>query len=75
MKSCIFMISETMSLTFEDESDDEEDVLTHESKTYKGVHINFPLTKSDIDTLIDSFRRKKVSFLIFVINMLYKCPN
>lgn len=57
----LFMLAETLNLMFEDESEDEDDVITHESKTtYKGVHINFPLNKNDIDTLIDSFRRKKV---------------
>lgn len=57
----LFTFTETLNLTFEDESDEEDDIITHESKTtYKGVHINFPLNKTDIDTLIDSFRRKKV---------------
>ncbi|GAB0087920.1 hypothetical protein DMENIID0001_022870 [Sergentomyia squamirostris] len=50
---------------FSDESDDlaEEGLSAPEKQTYRGPHITFPLTKKDLDTLIDLFRKKKYNRL------------
>lgn len=34
-----------------------------EQRQYRGPHINFPLAKKDLDTLIDLFRKKKYNRL------------
>lgn len=48
---------------FVDESDDqEEEDMEHVEKKYRGIHINFPMQKDDLDKLIEFFRRKKVCF-------------
>ncbi|KRT80131.1 HLH domain-containing protein [Oryctes borbonicus] len=45
---------------FEDETDEgEDDGVQHVEKQYRGIHLNFPLKRADLDTLIDAFRRKK----------------
>ena len=48
-------------MQFEDESDDGEDEnMQHVEKQYRGIHINFPMKRHDLDALIDAFRKKKV---------------
>lgn len=48
-------------MRFEDETDEgEEDGMQHIEKQYRGIHLNFPLKRADLDALIDAFRRKKV---------------
>jgi hypothetical protein len=47
-----------MDLKYEDESEDGS--LPSVDGGYKGTHISFPLTRSDLDALIDTFRKKKV---------------
>lgn len=52
-------------MRFEDESDEgEEDGMQHVEKGYRGIHINFPMKRADLDALIDAFRKKKVGFYI-----------
>lgn len=55
---------------YSDESEDEEAELSYskeqqgaEKQPYRGPHINFPLAKPDLDTLIDLFRKKKANRL------------
>lgn len=51
-------------MKFEDESDEfEEDGAQNVDKCYKGIHINFPMKKQDLDLIIDTFRKKKVYIL------------
>ncbi|CAD7081267.1 unnamed protein product [Hermetia illucens] len=49
---------------FSDESDDLSDEgICGPERSYRGPHLNFPLQKKDIDTLIDLFRKKKYNRL------------
>lgn len=53
---------EAIDAKFSDESDDlaeEEGITGPERPPYRGPHINFPMAKKDLDTLIDLFRKKK----------------
>ncbi|XP_065159086.1 serine/threonine-protein phosphatase rdgC isoform X2 [Atheta coriaria] len=51
---------ENLDMHFVDESDDqEEEDMEHVEKKYRGIHINFPMQKDDLDKLIEFFRRKK----------------
>lgn len=61
---------EQLDSKFSDESDELEEGICGPEKAYRGPHINFPLQKKDIDTLIDFFRKKKV--YIYLINIKYK---
>ena len=56
-----------MDQKYEDESED--DSLPSMDGGYKGIHINFPLTNTDLDALIDTFRKKKVSFCFTSTNV------
>ena len=47
-----------MDQKYEDESED--DSLPSVDGGYKGIHISFPLARTDLDALIDTFRKKKV---------------
>lgn len=59
-------------MKFEDESDDLEDEgAQNVEKCYKGIHLNFPMKRQDLDLLIDSFRKKKVSNTIFQGSCIY----
>lgn len=54
-------VVDTADMKFEDESDDLEDEgAQNVDKCYKGIHLNFPMKRQDLDLLIDSFRKKKV---------------
>lgn len=53
-----------------DESDDSLDEVVVEPKSYKGPHLNFPLTKPDLDMLINLFRKRKVSSSFFLFSHL-----
>lgn len=57
--------AEAIDTKFSDESDDlaEEDITGPEKQPYRGAHINFPMAKKDLDTLIDLFRKKKYNRL------------
>lgn len=58
----MFLCLDTADMKFEDESDELEDEgAQNVEKCYKGIHINFPMKKQDLDLLIDSFRKKKVT--------------
>lgn len=61
----IFSPAEAIDAKFSDESDDmaDEDITGPEKQPYRGPHINFPMTKKDLDTLIDLFRKKKYNRL------------
>ncbi|XP_063223975.1 serine/threonine-protein phosphatase rdgC [Bacillus rossius redtenbacheri] len=48
----------TTSPNFEDEVEDCVSISTLDN-VYKGIHINSPLTRQDLDALIESFRKKK----------------
>ncbi|KAK5643890.1 hypothetical protein RI129_007735 [Pyrocoelia pectoralis] len=51
---------DSLNFRFEDESDDvEEEGMQHVEKKYRGIHINFPMRRSDLDALIDAFRKRK----------------
>lgn len=56
--------TESIEDDFLDESDDSLDECTMEPKKhkYKGPHIKLPLEKSDLDTLINLFRKRKYHF-------------
>lgn len=56
---------EAIDAKFSDESDDlaEEGITGPERPQYRGPHINFPMAKKDLDTLIDLFRKKKYNRL------------
>ena len=51
--------TDTVDQKYEDESEDSS--LQSVDGGYKGIHISFPLTRTDLDALIDTFRKKKVS--------------
>uniref|UniRef100_A0A1B0CWS5 Uncharacterized protein n=1 Tax=Lutzomyia longipalpis TaxID=7200 RepID=A0A1B0CWS5_LUTLO len=57
--------TEGMDLKFSDESDElaDEGISGPEKLSYRGPHITFPLTKKDLDALIDLFRKKKYNRL------------
>uniref|UniRef100_A0A336KZ48 Serine/threonine-protein phosphatase with EF-hands n=1 Tax=Culicoides sonorensis TaxID=179676 RepID=A0A336KZ48_CULSO len=49
-----------LDLKFSDESDDLADEgLSGPERTYRGPHIDFPMTRKDLDIIIDLFRKKK----------------
>ncbi|XP_033608123.1 serine/threonine-protein phosphatase rdgC [Cryptotermes secundus] len=48
---------DTVDQKYEDESEDGS--LQSVDGGYKGIHISFPLTRDDLDALIDTFRKKK----------------
>lgn len=50
-----------MDLRFSDESEEPDEDGAQPEKGYKGPHLNFPLQSKDIDSLIETFRKKKVS--------------
>ncbi|KAK4887062.1 hypothetical protein RN001_003333 [Aquatica leii] len=51
---------DSLNFRFEDESDEvEEEGMQHVEKTYRGIHINFPMKRTDLDALIDAFRKRK----------------
>lgn len=55
-------ITDNLDSKFSDESDELADEgITGPERTYRGPHLIFPLQKKDIDTLIDVFRKKKVT--------------
>lgn len=48
-------------MKWEDESDEvEEEGMEHVEKGYRGIHLTFPLKRSDLELLIDTFRKRKV---------------
>lgn len=57
--------TDALDVKFSDESDDlaEEGITGPERQPYRGPHINFPMTKKDLDMLIDLFRKKKYNRL------------
>jgi hypothetical protein len=55
----VVFFTDTVDQKYEDES--EEGSLQSVDGGYKGIHIRFPLTRTDLDALIDTFRKKKVS--------------
>ncbi|XP_059618091.1 serine/threonine-protein phosphatase rdgC [Phlebotomus argentipes] len=57
--------TEAIDMKFSDESDElaEEGISGPEKMTYRGPHIAFPLTKRDLDAMIDLFRKKKYNRL------------
>lgn len=57
----------TASDVYFDESDFNEDGEYRSDKNYDGPHLKFPLIKKDVVTLIDVFRKKKVSANIVLI--------
>lgn len=71
-----FLITDNIDLRFSDESDDfTDEYITSNERTYRGPHLTFPLQKKEINTLIDLFRKKKVSingtkFIPYPINKL-----
>ncbi|KAB0798853.1 hypothetical protein PPYR_06733 [Photinus pyralis] len=51
---------DSLNFRFEDESDEvEEEGMQHVERKYRGIHINFPMKRSDLDALIDAFRKRK----------------
>ncbi|XP_021924333.1 serine/threonine-protein phosphatase rdgC isoform X1 [Zootermopsis nevadensis] len=48
---------DTVDQKYEDESEDGS--LQSADGGYKGIHISFPLTRADLDALIDTFRKKR----------------
>ncbi|XP_018320018.1 serine/threonine-protein phosphatase rdgC [Agrilus planipennis] len=51
---------DTLDMKFEDESEgDEDDCLRSSDRMYRGIHINFPMKRNDLDLLIETFRKKK----------------
>uniref|UniRef100_A0A336KR11 Serine/threonine-protein phosphatase n=1 Tax=Culicoides sonorensis TaxID=179676 RepID=A0A336KR11_CULSO len=51
---------DALDLKFSDESDDLADEgLSGPERTYRGPHIDFPMTRKDLDIIIDLFRKKK----------------
>lgn len=60
-----FVFAEGIDMKFSDESDElaEEGISGPEKQAYRGPHITFPLTKKDLDALIDLFRKKKYNRL------------
>jgi hypothetical protein len=53
------LFTDTVDQKYEDESEDGS--LQSADGGYKGIHISFPLTRADLDALIDTFRKKRVS--------------
>lgn len=54
-------VTDTVDMKYEDESDDvEEEGMQSVDRDYRGIHINFPMKRPDLDALIDTFRKKKV---------------
>lgn len=51
--------AESLDDDFVDESDDSLDEGVDDAKAYKGPHLNLPLEKSDLDMLINLFRKRK----------------
>ena len=62
--------TDTVDQKYEDESEDSS--LQSVDGGYKGIHISFPLTRTDLDALIDAFRKKKVSSIDM---SYYVCRN
>lgn len=55
-------IIDNLDSKFSDESDELADEgITGPERAYRGPHLAFPLQKKDIDTLIEVFRKKKVT--------------
>lgn len=53
-------------MRFEDESDEvEEEGMEHVDRGYRGLHLTFPLKRSDLQLLIDMFRKRKVSAILY----------
>ncbi|GLV35149.1 retinal degeneration C [Carabus blaptoides fortunei] len=51
---------DTVDMKYEDESDDvEEEGMQNVDRDYRGIHINFPMKRPDLDSLIETFRKKK----------------
>lgn len=51
---------DSLEFRFEDESDEmEEEGMQHVDKRYRGIHINFPMKRHDLDALIEAFRKRK----------------
>lgn len=57
------IILDSLDVKWEDESDDAEDegMENVEQSGYKGINLTFPLKRSDLELLIDTFRKRKVS--------------
>jgi hypothetical protein len=51
-------VTDTVDQKYEDESEDGS--LQSVDGGYKGLHISSPLTREDLDALIDTFRKKRV---------------
>lgn len=48
-------------MKWEDESDEaEEEGMEHVERGYRGIHLTFPLKRTDLELLIDTFRKRKV---------------
>lgn len=55
-------ITDNLDSKFSDESDELADEgISGPERAYRGPHLVFPLQKKDIDTLIEVFRKKKVT--------------
>lgn len=55
-----FDFTDAMDLRFSDESEEPDEDGAQPEKGYKGPHLNFPLQRKDLDSLIETFRKKKV---------------
>lgn len=54
--------TDALDSKFSDESDELADEgISAPERAYRGPHLVFPLQKKDVDTLIELFRKKKVS--------------
>lgn len=78
---CLYcLITDALDSKFSDESEDGGDESIKEpERLYRGPHLTFPITKSDVDTLIDFFRKKKVRVrstrIYFLLNFCHSHPE
>lgn len=62
------IVSDSLDMKWEDESDEaEEEGMEHVERGYRGIHLTFPLKRTDLELLIDTFRKRKVCYDVYLL--------